>query len=180
MKKFVFAALLALTLVMALPAFAQDGNSCSPGVNYLKQGWEQLEAEDFNSALASFNCGVQLTPENAHLYYGIAEVYCDTGEVEKAIEMFQQAVTVDPSYSMAWNTLGWALYNHGDDALALDALEQAIEVDPQNPYPYNNRGLIYMKQGDLALARADFQQAIDLGLEQPWAETNLFNLRYAE
>ena len=176
MKKLALLIVLSVTLIAAaLPALAQQPG-CDPTVNYLKQGWAQLEAHNHDGALASFTCGLQLEPDNARLYYGLAEFYCHTGEVGKAIENFRKAVEIDPDYAMGWNTLGWAYYNYGDLDSALAAVNRSIEIDPANPYPYNNRGLVYARWGQLGQAQADFRQAIDLGLAQPWALTNLYNL----
>lgn len=178
MKKLALLIALSVTLITAaLPALAQQPG-CDPNVDYSSQGWSQFRARDYRAARASFTCGLQFDPDNARLYYGLAETHCRTGDVPNAIKYFTRSVELEPTYSMGWNTLGWAYYKSGNLSAAMDAVNQSIAMDPENPYPYNNRGLVYAKWGQLDAAQADFQRAIDLGMVRRWARTNLYNLTH--
>lgn len=182
LKKLVLILTLIVMVAAAIPAFADDtsGSSCDSTIDYLTQGWAQKDAHDLPAALVSFNCGVQLDPQNPHMYYARGTIYCMMNHVDLAIANYQRAIDLDENYAMAWNNLGWANYRIENYQESIKALNQAISLDPELAYAYNNRGLVYQKLGDLDQAAEDFQKAIDLGFEQSWAETNLFNLQAYE
>ena len=178
MKKFsiITLSLILLVTLFALPAFAQD--SCVPNVDYLAIGHEQLEAEDFDGALHSVNCGLTFDNKSYDLYMLRADVYCDMGNTEESIADFSRAIEIRPDSAHAYNYRGWAHYQHGDFNAAMADVNHAIALDHELAYAYNNRGLIWQAMGYPELARIDFEHAIDLDFEQTWAETNLYNVNF--
>jgi Tfp pilus assembly protein PilF len=64
--------------------------------------------------------------DSAILRFGLGKAYLDDGNVEQAIEHFQQCVSLDPSYSAAWKLLGKALQNIGEPEKAKAAWQQGL------------------------------------------------------
>jgi TolB-like protein/tetratricopeptide (TPR) repeat protein len=88
----------------------------------------------------------------------------------QAVEAYQRAIHLDPSYAEAYAYLGWSEYwlsdFHGDE-LAKSAEQQtvqrALDLDPQLAVGYAYRGSIRLAQYfDWVGAAADFQQALAL------------------
>ena len=178
MKKLsILAILIALVIAsFALPSFAEEG--CNANTDYLALGHEQHHAGDYQSALASANCGLSFDRENYLLWMLLAEVYCHTGEFDLSVDAYSHAIEIRPNSGYAYNNRGWANYQHGDMYAAMFDLNHAIELDSEMAYAFNNRGLVWQTLGERENARADFEQAIALGLDEAWAEINLYNVEF--
>lgn len=63
-----------------------------------------------------------------------AEVYCDIGNFNAAIEVLNKAIKVNSKDSQLWGLKGWALQSLGKDRVAemLEAYQNAIELNPEN------------------------------------------------
>jgi adenylate cyclase len=95
------------------------------------------------------------------------------GNVEKAVELYKQAIDVSPSYALAWARLASAYMDlevaNGtpsaeDNAKILGALDRAIHLDPNLVWAYYTRAGYEMAiKWDWAAARADEERmrAID-------------------
>lgn len=79
--------------------------ACIAGIGYLKYpGWKaekqvalgerQLEAEDFESAIPSFEEAVRRKPRELSYYPKLAEAYAGADDKEKAIEVLEQGIQV--------------------------------------------------------------------------------------
>jgi Tfp pilus assembly protein PilF len=66
--------------------------------------------------------------DGALLRFSLGNEYLKAGDIARAAECFQAAVTRDPAYSAAWKALGKALAESGQAAEALAAYQQGIEV----------------------------------------------------
>jgi Tfp pilus assembly protein PilF len=66
--------------------------------------------------------------DGALLRFSLGNEYLKAGDVARAAECFQAAVSRDPGYSAAWKALGKALAEAGQNADALAAYQQGIEV----------------------------------------------------
>jgi len=91
--------------------------------------------------------------------------------VRNALQLFKQAVELDPSFARGWVGLGNCyarLGNHGfmtrDESrpLAYDALRKAFEIDPDLPEAHALRGLFAWFDDDFAQAEAENRKAIEL------------------
>jgi tetratricopeptide (TPR) repeat protein len=78
------------------------------------------------------------------------------------VRWFQAAVAVRPENSVAWNSLGLALYDKGDASSASAAYREAIRLDTKNVLAHNNLGAALRAGGDLAGAAAAIRAALRL------------------
>lgn len=107
-----------------------------------------------------------LEPKNINVLYGLAMMYQDAEEADKATEYYVKILEIDPNYQYAWFNRGWMeLILYEDYNAAVEFFSKAIEIDPQYAEAYQNRGLAYQNLGDNAKAEADFEQARKLGIE---------------
>jgi tetratricopeptide (TPR) repeat protein len=92
--------------------------------------------------------------------------------VDRAIEKYNEAVIVDPSYPLAYSSRGRAFFakERFDDAL-ID-FNEAIRLDAKNAGAYLGRGDVYWKKRDLAGALKDYTSAIELDPKLSDAYTN--------
>ena len=72
--------------------------------------------------------------------------------MERAVEDLVSAVTVDPSSTTGFNSLGLALCEQGRHDEALAAIDKALAASPRNAVLLSNRGMVNYSTGDLVEA----------------------------
>ena len=63
------------------------------------------------------------------------------GRIDAAIELFNQAISLDPEFPEAHNNLGSALKAQGKLEQAIAEFQKAIELDPLLPEAHSNLGI---------------------------------------
>jgi Flp pilus assembly protein TadD len=127
------------------------------------------------------------TPDaNKKEYYfelGIREL--DAGNLDKAIEAFQQAILFDPTDPKSYSNLGIAYELSRDYEKALEAYEKAIALNPSNASVLNNLAALTRHSGDQKAAALLFESAIAsdplyiepyLNIAGMFMELNLFSI----
>ena len=83
-------------------------------------------------------------------------------EFEPAIEYYDQALAIDPSFSKAWMAKSVALHNLGSYAEAVDCIDWALAMDPSNPAAWSLKGNILDSWGQPDEAAACYRKAGEL------------------
>ena len=84
------------------------------------------------------------------------------GRYAEAIEVFDQAIEVDPLYAFAYYAKGWCHELSGDDDKAMECYNLGIDLDKEYAYIYLMRGQIHLKRGDKIKAEEDFNTVLQL------------------
>ena len=101
--------------------------------------------------------------------------YGRKGQLDRAIEDFDQAIRLNPNYAAAFNNRGSAYSAKGDLDGAIADYNEAIRLDPKIAAAFNNRGFAYSWKGDLDRAIADHSEAIRLNPKYALAFLNRGN-----
>lgn len=112
-------------------------------------------------ALSEIDKAIELEPD----YLNICSkggILRTAGRYAEAIEVFDQAIDVDPSYAFAYYAKGWCHELSGDDDKAMECYDLGIDLDKSYAYIYLMRGQIYLKRGDKPKAEEDFNTALQL------------------
>ncbi len=96
----------------------------------------------------------------AYNYRGAA--FYKEGRFEEAIQDFDRAIALNPSYVEAYNNRGIAFDDNGRLDRAIEDFERAIALNPSYYKAYNNRGALYGKVGQLDKAIESFTISIVL------------------
>ena len=133
----------------------------------------------------------------SRLLYELGWIYYDIGEAKKAIEYYEQALSIDkeiygerhPDVASDLNNLGEAWRNLGDAKKAIDYDKQALSIvkgvygnkHPNVATSLNNLGLAWRDMGDAKKAIEYFEQALSIyrevyGNKHPNVATSLNNL----
>jgi tetratricopeptide (TPR) repeat protein len=113
-------------------------------------------------AEASFRRALQLQPDYDAAQRNLAQVLSDSGRVDEAEALLQQAIRV----SRSWNNfyvLGTIEYRAGRYAQAIDAFTNATDVAPKDPAAFTMLGNVSYIQGNLQQAVDHFEHAVGLG-----------------
>ncbi len=115
-------------------------------------------ASDYEAALA------QAVPSRLKLgaWINYGSLKKAQGELEGAIDLFQQAIAAEPNLAIAHYNLGATHRARGylDEAIA--AYERAIALDSNYPEAHQNLGVARFKLGQLPEALRSFRRAIDI------------------
>lgn len=102
----------------------------------------------YTLALAEYKKAIELAP-NFHIpYFGMAEVYAQTGRLAEAIELAEDQVRRDKSGG-AYADLGVFYLDGGRKKEALAAFEKAAAIEPGNPGMGLNVGMALLALGRL-------------------------------
>ena len=82
------------------------------------------------------------------------------GEFDLAIQDFDQAIRLDPEFTLAYYSRGRAYYFKDNIDHAIQDFDQVIRLDPGYVDVYKDRGWIYHEKGNDDHAIQDFGQAI--------------------
>jgi tetratricopeptide (TPR) repeat protein len=125
-----------------------------------------LEAASGSSgpALAHFRQALKTDPNNAIACNDAAWLLEEQGKnLDEAQRLAQLAVTRDPKYADAHDTLGWVLYRRGNYLHAVAMLKQAKTLAPASPDVAAHLGLAYAKTGHKQEALAEINRALKSG-----------------
>ena len=95
----------------------------------------------------------------------------DTGDEERADELFQRAITACPTDATARQQYAELLWKQGDQTAARSQIEQAIQIDSANSELQARAGEMYLALGNLDAARARSEAALQIDSQSPraWA-----------
>jgi len=99
-------------------------------------GRVRLEQGDPAAALASFESGIRLWPNNPVARYLAGQAAERTGDFERAVVQYREAVRADAAYTEAGLALARLEAALGNDAAALDAARRYVRTHPGDPEGY--------------------------------------------
>jgi len=104
--------------------------------------------------------------EDAISWYNSGNDAFVIGHYSKAIEYYQQAVTLDDQYVEAWSNMGTAYRQLGEYDQAIEILDKALSINPQDSIAWNNKGLVYTDQDRYDDALFCFEMALKVNYMQ--------------
>ncbi len=132
-------------------------------------GWSQTEGPKDKTAGAAM-------PERDVLprtHYAAGRLHESQNRLERAVEQYRAAVTLDPKYVDAYNGLGVCLTRLGRYREAEEHLLKAIELAPDRAHLRNNLAFCYISQRRWADAEAELRNALELKPNFARARINL-------
>lgn len=87
----------------------------------------------------------------------------DVDDAPRAIELYQQALQLNPKWQDGWWSLGLLQYESRAYGAATEALTRVLELDPKAAQAQALRGLCEFETGDYQRSLADVQKGIAVG-----------------
>ncbi|AFY81753.1 serine protease [Oscillatoria acuminata] len=115
----------------------------------------------YQEAVAAYTIAIDITP-HSWAYNNRGAIRKDLGDVQGAIDDFNQAIKINPQNTNAYYNRGNARKESGDWQGVIADYTKAIDLNPQYADAYNNRGVARKDSGDLSGAIADYTKAIEL------------------
>ena len=118
----------------------------------------------WKNSFTLWNYVIKNYPDTIPLSYnnrGLA--FENTGQPERALDDYEKAIAIDPSFDKAYTNRGHVLFKiKGQYDRAIADFDMAIVLNPSAFEAYNNRGNVYYITGRYDRAMADYDRALAL------------------
>jgi tetratricopeptide (TPR) repeat protein len=101
-------------------------------------------------------------PNEERVRFNMGGYYFGQQDYTQAIEQYKKANELAPTYSPAYNILGYAYRQNGDYANAEKAFKKYIELIPNDPNPYDSYGELLLKMGKFDDAITQYRKALSI------------------
>ena len=129
-----------------------------------------------NEALKLYEQAVNLSPKMLNARLGLVSCLYQTGNIERAVPIYQELHKEHPYNIKVINDLAWIMQeqNHQYEP-ALDLINKGLKLAPDDLFMLDTRGTILLKMNRLTEARNDYEKILELTLTetQKKAETLL-------
>jgi serine/threonine protein kinase/Tfp pilus assembly protein PilF len=106
---------------------------------------------------------IQRYPREKRFRFELAEYYFYSGkDLDKAIEEYNKALELDPSYGIALNELGYTYAFIEDFTKAIECFERYASLFPEEANPYDSMGDMYFFMGKLDEAVLKYKKALEI------------------
>jgi tetratricopeptide (TPR) repeat protein len=123
---------------------------------------ERDPAKAIESCTKTIEAGNLSDYELTHSLDSRGWAYYRTGDYDKALQDFNEAIHRKPDFAYAFNNRGLVYYKEGNYDRAIEDFSQAILLKPDFAIAFDNRGLAYEAKGYTERAFQDFDQAAKL------------------
>ncbi|HCQ29963.1 MAG TPA: hypothetical protein DIU39_06730 [Flavobacteriales bacterium] len=126
-------------------------------LGYLMQAENNPLAEDY------FKNALRVKPEDYQAKYNLAYYYQETGQYNKAIELYNELHEKFPKQVNPLFNLGFIhlMYLHVYD-IAMDYFNKVLEIEPNNYKALFNRGYCKELTGDIEGAEQDYKKVLEI------------------
>jgi tetratricopeptide (TPR) repeat protein len=100
----------------------------------------------------------------------------ELGKMPEAMELFQQALRMNPDLAQVHSNLGVVLAGLGKSEDAIKQYQEALRINPDSAVAHNNLGLVLAGLGKSEDAIKQYQEALRLIPNYPNANNNLANV----
>ena len=99
-----------------------------------------------------------------HFYLGNSLFY--QRKIEEATQVYQEAISLNPQYGLAYNALGFLHASQGQWDEAIAQYQKALEINPDYAEALKNLGESLWKKGNTAEANNAWKKALELYTQQ--------------
>lgn len=129
---------------------------------YLEKGRVLVLLNSLDEGESFFKKAVKVFINNFSAYNSLGLLKERKHSYVEAYECYENAITINPEYSIGYNNLGLLLSKLAMHENALEILDKAVEYAPNIANNYVNRGSVKQKLNLLKEAEKDFEEAIKL------------------
>lgn len=143
-------------------AAAQQADSAIPNNRAIVEslGIAQMQANEPNQAITTFNALADLAPESASPYLRMAEAYLLVRDTEGTVRSLRKALELQPNLLQAQSALIAALMVSGKPEEAISYARSMQKQDPKAPLGYAYEGDIDMLQRKYTEAAESYKTAL--------------------
>ena len=130
--------------------------------------------ENFEAAETTFNAGIVLDPNNVDIQLSLGDLFMSKNDIDKAIKVYCDAISVDPLNYLSYAKTGLALWEKDYLEESIVAFHKSIELNSEFEISQNNLGVVYLDGlGDPKQSLEYFQNAVNINPNYTLAYFNL-------
>ena len=137
--------------------------------DYLQRGIEAHQNDNPDDAIAYYTEVIRLDPTDTSIvsiaYYSRGLAYAEKGEVDSAIENYNESIQLNPDFADAYNYRGIAYRNKGEIDRAIADHDQAIQIKSDNVLFYNDRSMTLLQAQEWEKAKSDLTAVRNMGID---------------
>ena len=135
--------------------------------DYLQRGIEAHQNDNPDDAIAYYTEVIRLDPTDTSIisiaYYSRGLAHAEKGEVDFAIENYNESIQLNPDFADAYNYRGIAYRNKGEIDRAIEDHDQAIRIKSDNVLFYNDRSMALLQAQEWEKAKSDLTDVRNMG-----------------
>ena len=128
----------------------------------LDEAIHQQELGNFPQAKKICADILERDPTNVFALHLIGMIYGRLGDIPKAIENLEKALSINPQSPVLHNHLANLLAKSNNVAAAIKHYRKALQIDSQYFDAHQNLGLLFLKQGQLNQAKKEFKNVLHI------------------
>jgi Flp pilus assembly protein TadD, contains TPR repeats len=123
--------------------------------------------EKYPEAINTSEQCLKIDPTCSFAWHIIGSSWGYLNQPDKAVEAFQNVVTLNPDDPIQYNVQGVALSRTGKFTEAIQAFQKATNLNPGYAAAWNNMGVTYFNMKEYDKANSAFDKAISLKPDEP-------------
>ncbi len=146
------------------------------GLAIIAKGNKAYRLQNFEEAKSFYEQAKRYLPNDGAPYFNIGQCHRRLGEDDKAMELYREALAVDPKYGDAHNLMGFVFENKKNYSEALKSYMKAVKYNPKNSkYLFRVAYLLHYKLERFDEALSYYEKVIQL---RPEDVETYFNIGY--
>lgn len=140
---------------------------------HFQQGQMWMSVRKYDAAVKEFQVGIKLKPSatmTASLYNNMALAYLKLNAHDRAIVSLQQAVELNPNFSLYYENLAKAYQQASSAKQAAQFLANTVKVNPDDVQAWYLLGVLYQQLGQWVKAQQAFEEYVQLSPYSDLAE----------
>jgi tetratricopeptide (TPR) repeat protein len=152
------AAAVSVSLACTMDFCACSRASAADPASAFKRAEQEMEAKQYDQAIADYSEVIRLKPDYAAAYYNRGNAYYDLKQYDEAMADYSEVIRLKPDYAGGYNNRGNAHYDLKQYDQAIADYSEVIRLRPDYAGAYNNR--VEAKHQPYRIAPAQFKHMI--------------------
>ena len=141
-----------------------------------------LNTPQHDIAISLLKQSIESAPNHPRLHYLLGTIHFDKGDVESAIQSFQECLRLEPNHISASHKLVQAYEKTGNQNLAIDLLQNKLvrpdkrKTQLDNAIAYNHLGVLHYREGEVDKAIQAFEKALEISPHHQTTKRNMHQI----
>ncbi len=131
--------------------------------DYILQGKQKLDSNEYSDAMSLFNKAIEINPNNSSAYAFRGNTKYELQDLRGALSDYNKAIKLDASNSEYNYRLGLTYHELNLVDNAMECYNNSITLNPQNSIVYYYRGIAFIDLNNIDAGCEDLSKAGELG-----------------
>ena len=148
---------------------------------YATMGDAAYHIKQFATSDSAYEAALLIDPNNAYVLNNYAYfLSLRKTNLNKAAEMSQKSIELEPRNSSYYDTYGWVLFNSKKYSDAKEQIEKSLAITPKNAEVVDHYGDVLFFLGEMNAALEQWKKAKEYGAENPSIDKKIKDKKWYE